>query len=75
MTLFSWFIKRNKANATKNNKIPLEPELPTYNNNTMWPTAKVRSNTVVQQKEYVNVVSNLKKETKVNVLKERTSET
>ena len=31
---------------------------------------KVRSNTVIQQQEYVNAASHLKKETKFNTLKE-----
>ena len=73
MTLFSWFIKRNKTSPTKNNKTSLAPELPTYNNNTMWPIAKVRSNTVVQQQKYVSGVSHLKNDTKTSVLKEHTN--
>ncbi|ASP49244.1 hypothetical protein B5D82_16585 [Cognaticolwellia beringensis] len=70
MALFSWFMRKANINSTKNNKATLEQELSTFNNNTMWPVAKVRSNTVIQQQVYVNAASHFKKETKFNTLKE-----
>lgn len=70
MALFSWFMRKTNINSTKNNKASLDQELSTFNNNTMWPVAKVRSNTVIQQQEYVKAASHLKKETKFNTLKE-----
>lgn len=59
MTLFSWFIRATRVKSPKNNKVSLEQELTTFNNNTMWPIAKVRKNTVVQQQEYINSVTHL----------------
>jgi len=73
MSLFSWFTKSMKTYSPKNSKASLEQELITFNNNTMWPIAKVRKNIAVQQQEYVNTVVNLKGETQVNTLKEHTN--
>ncbi|TWX67597.1 hypothetical protein [Colwellia sp. C1TZA3] len=70
MALFSWFLRRTKVNSTKNSKTLIEEELSIFNNNTMWPIAKVRINTVLQQQEYVNSVSHVKKATNFNALKE-----
>lgn len=67
MALFSWFIRRKNVKSAKNNKASLEQELSIFNNNTMWPIAKVRRNTTVQQQEYVKTTSHLKKETKLNI--------
>ena len=75
MKLFSWFINTTKINSTKNDKASLERELLIFNNNTMWPIAKVRNNIVVQQQTYVNAASNLKETTQVNTLKEHTKRT
>ncbi|WP_077284915.1 hypothetical protein [Cognaticolwellia aestuarii] len=73
MKLFSWFINTTKINSAKNDKASLERELLIFNNNTMWPIAKVRNNIVVQQQTYVNAASNLKETTQVNTLKEHTN--
>jgi hypothetical protein len=62
MTLFSWFIQSTKIKTQKNDKTSLEQELTTFNNNTMWPIAKVRNNTVVKQQEYINSSTQLKDE-------------
>jgi hypothetical protein len=70
MALFSWFIRRTNVNSIKNNQVSLEQELLTFNNNTMWPIAKVRSNVVVQQQKHVKSASYLKNEIKLNSLKE-----
>lgn len=69
MVLFSWFLRRTKDSSTKNSKTLIEKELSVFNNNTMWPIAKVGINTVLQQ-EYANSTAHLKKETKFNALKE-----
>jgi hypothetical protein len=69
MALFSWFIRTTKVSSTKNSKTLIEEELSVFNNNTMWPIARVRINTVLQQ-EYANSAAHLKKETKFNKLKE-----
>lgn len=60
MSLFSWFIRPTRVKSPKNNKMSLEQELTTFNNNTMWPIAKVRNNTVVKQQEYINTTTQLK---------------
>ncbi len=73
MSLFSWFINTTKVSSAKNSKASLEQELSRFNNNTMWPIAKVRSNVLIQQQKYVNATSNLKHETNVKVLKEHTN--
>jgi septum formation topological specificity factor MinE len=69
MALFSWFLRRTKVSSTKNSKALIEKELSVFNNNTMWPIAKVRINTVLQQ-EYSNSAAYLKQATKFNTLKE-----
>ena len=70
MALFSWFMSRTSVNSAKNNQATLERELSTFNNNTMWPTAKVRGNILIQQQKFVTAASHTKKETKIKVLKE-----
>ncbi|MBA6225068.1 hypothetical protein H4J51_13705 [Colwellia sp. MB02u-18] len=80
MALFSWFLRRKKVSSTKNSKALIEEELSVFNNNTMWPIAKVRIKTALQQ-EYLNSAAHLKKvnkfnslkESKINVLKEHIS--
>jgi hypothetical protein len=54
MALFSWFITRKNINSTKNNQATLEQELLIFNNNTMWPVAKVRKNVVLHKQEYIS---------------------
>ena len=68
MALFSWFLRTTKVSSTKNSKTLIEEELSLFNNNTMWPIARVRINTVLQQ-EYTNSPVHLKKATKLNALK------
>ena len=72
MKLFSWFVNTTKINSAKNDKASLERELLIFNNNTMWPIAKVRNN-IIQQQKYVNAASNLKEITPVKALKEHTN--
>jgi len=74
MSLFSWFTNSTKINSPKNSKAILEQELVTFNNNTMWPVAKVRTNTTIQQQVYISSVSHFKEEIKVTALKEHTNE-
>lgn len=68
MALFSWFIRRTNVKSAKNNKASLEQELSIFNNNTMWPVAKVRKNSTVQQQAYVKTISHFNKETKLNTV-------
>lgn len=70
MALFSWFFKRKKVNSAKNTQATLEQELLIFNNNTMWPVAKVRENIVSQQQNYINSALQLKNEIKSNSKKE-----
>jgi hypothetical protein len=60
MSLFSWFIRTTRVKSPKNDKASLEQELTIFNNNTMWPIAKVRKNTIVQQQEYISTITHLK---------------
>lgn len=60
MKLFSWFIKvDNSSEALKESSkntsslelnSTLDDELNTFNNNTMWPIAKVKTTTVMMKK-------------------------
>jgi len=60
MKLFSWFIKKDKRSKaqqvslekskTKELKNTLDDELNTFNNNTMWPIAKVKTTTMIIKK-------------------------
>ncbi|MBA6391469.1 hypothetical protein H4J38_11860 [Colwellia sp. BRX10-3] len=68
MALFSWFIRRTNVSSIKNTQASLEQELLTFNNNTMWPIAKVRGNVLIQQQKYVKSASHLKNEIKFNSL-------
>lgn len=70
MALFSWFFKRKKVNSAKNTQATLEQELLIFNNNTMWPVAKVRKNIILQQKNYNSSTLQLKNESKSNSNKE-----
>jgi hypothetical protein len=72
MTLFSWFIRAERVKSPKNNKTSVEQELITFNKNTMWPIAKVRTNTVVQQQEYISTTTYIKS---INKFKENTPST
>ncbi|SEL25091.1 hypothetical protein SAMN05216262_10839 [Colwellia chukchiensis] len=73
MTLFSWFNNSTRVNSPKNTKASLEQELSTFNNNTMWPIAKVRGNISRQQQAYLKVTAHIKQEAKLKVLKEQVS--
>jgi len=75
MSLFSWFIRTTKVKSPKNNKASLEQELTTFNNNTMWPIAKVRKNTVVQQQEYINSATHLKNVNDIKTFEENSPST
>jgi hypothetical protein len=72
MTLFSWFISSTRVNSGKNNKVLLEQELSTFNKNTMWPVAKVRTNTLIQQQKYITTASHLQQASKVDKIKAHT---
>lgn len=64
MTLFSWFIKKNSHASDKQQntrgdiatsdtielKDGLADELDTFNNNTMWPIAKVKTTSMIIKK-------------------------
>jgi hypothetical protein len=52
MALFSWFITRKNLNSAKNNQATLKQELLIFNNNTMWPVAKVRKNVVLHKQDF-----------------------
>lgn len=81
MALFSWFNTRKKLNSAKNKQATLEQELSTFNNNTMWPVAKVRENVVLQHQQYISstlqqnneVKSNSQKEFEADLLKQQVS--
>ena len=69
MTLFSWFIKANSHSTCKKMKKQgtlatsntveinngLADELNTFNNNTMWPIAKVKTTTMIIKKPKIKV--------------------
>ena len=73
MKLFSWFIKANSNSKAKQEqsallkKVPLEntvyDEVHTFNNNTMWPIAKVKTTTMMIKKpsKAINSHHNIKK--------------
>ena len=60
MKLFSWFIKTDKRSKAQQESLEksvtaelentLDDELNTFNNNTMWPIAKVKTTTVMIKK-------------------------
>ncbi|MFB0980125.1 MAG: hypothetical protein QMC62_04310 [Alteromonadaceae bacterium] len=60
MKLFSWFIKTDKRSKTQQECLetsvikplesPMEDKLNLFNNNTMWPIAKVKTTTVMIKK-------------------------
>ncbi|NQZ86040.1 MAG: hypothetical protein HRT54_00485 [Colwellia sp.] len=60
MKLFSWFIKTDKRSKTQQESLKksvikelentLDDELNTFNNNTMWPIAKVKTTTMIIKK-------------------------
>ncbi len=75
MSLFSWFIRTTRVKSPKNDKASLEQELTIFNNNTMWPIAKVRKNIVVQQQEYISSVTHLKNVKDINNYKETSPST
>lgn len=63
MSLFSWFTKHNLAKANQNCPDAIKQELKSFNNASMWPTAKARNTTVVKQQIFINETNN-KNETK-----------
>ncbi len=54
MSLFSWFTQKNNNSIKRDDKTVIEQELKTFNNNTMWPIAKVRKATTINQLQYIN---------------------
>jgi hypothetical protein len=59
MKLFSWFIKANRNSKVKQEQLALLKTVPentvydevnTFNNNTMWPIAKVKTTTMIIKK-------------------------
>ena len=60
MKLFSWFIKTDKRSNAQQESLKksvikelentLDDELNTFNNNTMWPIAKVKTTTMIIKK-------------------------
>lgn len=60
MKLFSWFIKTDKRSKAQQESLEksvtaelentLDDELNTFNNNTMWPIAKVKTTTMIIKK-------------------------
>jgi hypothetical protein len=59
MKLFSWFIKANRNSKAKQEQLILLKTVPedtvydevnTFNNNTMWPIAKVKTTTMIIKK-------------------------
>jgi hypothetical protein len=60
MKLFSWFIKADKRSESQKESLEtsvtnelentLDDELNTFNNNTMWPIAKVKTTTMIIKK-------------------------
>jgi hypothetical protein len=80
MKLFSWFIKvdnsskTQKENSTTTSSEELErtldDELNTFNNNTMWPIAKVKTTTMMMKKPVKKeiIYSNIKSTKSKNLL-------
>lgn len=56
MSLFSWFSQKKFSSPKRDDKKVIQRELDMFNNNTMWPIAKVRSATTVKQQQYINGV-------------------
>lgn len=54
MKLFSWFMKSNDINPKKVVNIPQDSSGNSINANSMWPIAKVRYQTTMNQKTYIN---------------------
>ena len=81
MALFSWFITRKNLNSAKNNQATLKQELLIFNNNTMWPVAKVRKKVALHKQEYISstlqrgneVKSNSQKDFQHGLLKQQAS--
>lgn len=56
MSLFSWFNQKSLSSIKRDDKAAIKRELETFNNNTMWPIAKVRTTTIIKQQQYINGV-------------------
>ena len=56
MSLFSWFSSSKKNEYQKELEVQSIKEVEKVNENTMWPTAKVRRNIIVKQQEFTNSV-------------------
>lgn len=53
MALFSWFTGNKKQGSPPKKIISFEQEVAIFKNNTMWPIAKVRKNTIAKQHDSV----------------------
>jgi hypothetical protein len=68
MKLFSWFIKANskakqesqETHKTEELETRLNDELNTFNNNTMWPIAKVKTTTMIIKRPLKKVYTSQK---------------
>jgi hypothetical protein len=80
MKLFSWFIKANRNSKAKQGQLALlktvaedcvYDEVNTFNNNTMWPIAKVKTTTMIIKKpcKAINSHHNIK-QNKANAIVE-----
>jgi len=56
MSLFSWFNQKSLSSSKRDDKAAIKRELETFNNNIMWPIAKVRTTTTIKQQQYINGV-------------------
>ncbi len=56
MSLFSWFSSSKKKESQKELDAQSIKGVEKLNENTMWPTAKVRRNIIVKQQEFTNSV-------------------
>ncbi len=56
MSLFSWFSSSKKNEYQKELEVQSIKEVEKVNENTMWPTAKVRRNIIVKQQEFTNSI-------------------
>lgn len=53
MKLFSWFI-RNETISTERNTVETSSKKGRIENNSMWPTAEVRSRYLLEQQKYID---------------------
>lgn len=73
MALFSWFKNAQNNDVSKIKNIYSNNENNNLNQNTMWPIAKVRNNSISLPVIYVKTSSYLTKPTLINKLNEQNS--